>query len=459
MKPKKPQKKTNRKKRPEESVVKHFKFGMELELFTLDKNGYITSAADRLVKRVKKEFPNIGIKGEIGRHMIELFCLPEQNIPNIMSTLMDDFKSVLYCAEKEEIVLYPFGTYPGAFTPEFQKKKRYQLMRENLGAARFDITGRCVGFHAHYTLPYGVFDTKTKSLKKLINSKHKQSLVNIYNLFIAMDPALITLTQSSPYYQGKRLGKDARVITFRGGKALGYEQGLYGDRQNIGALPEYKATGSDLIHMFRTRLEERTEEIRKKNRNNVFETAKSKSVLDLMRAPVRINPIGTIEQKGMDTNHPRVIAAVALIIKHLGQKVQEEFVQVAPSDAAIEDPFKMENGTIYIPPHTHVRFTLQPSAAYEGLENEEVHKYCANLLRLAKICVPKNSHPLLEPLENMVKKRKTIADEIIENASAFGATQTKGINKQQAADLALDLSKDLHKEVLVTKQMLEKVEE
>ena len=52
------------------------------------------------------------------------------------------------------------------------------------GKQRFNIAARCVGLHCHYSLPWGVFDYKNKIIKKLIDSKNKQSMVNIYNLFI-----------------------------------------------------------------------------------------------------------------------------------------------------------------------------------------------------------------------------------------------------------------------------------
>jgi len=284
-------------------------------------------------------------------------------------------------------------------------------------------------------------------------------MVNIYNLFIAMDPAITTFTQSSPFYQGKRQGKDARVMIWRGGENIDYSPGIFTNHPMLGGLPEYKATGSDLTHIIKNRFEVWSGLMAGINGGADKGVTKRGSTLDMGWNPVKINSTGTMEQRGMDINHPRVIIAIALVIKYIAKLVQENYTEVVPSDEGIANPFKFEKNTIYIPPYTHVFYELQKKAAWEGLENDDIYKYCHGLLKLAKSCMPKNRIPLLEPLDNMLKNRATVSDEIIQQAKRMKIDPEKEMTDGQAAELALALSKNLYKEVVMTRQMLQSVQD
>jgi len=110
----------------------------------------------------------------------------------------------------------------------------YRIKESIFGKNRWKIAGRCVGFHCHYTLPRGIFDAQLRVLKMIIRSKIKDSMVNSYNLLIAADPALTCFMQSSPFYQGKYLGKDSRVIMYRGGECFNNSSGLYANLEEFG---------------------------------------------------------------------------------------------------------------------------------------------------------------------------------------------------------------------------------
>jgi len=445
-------KKTNKKEaKITDPILKNLKFGVEFEVFTLDKQGKMVYSADKIIKKVKETNPQIDIVKECGKNMLEINSFAHTNIPDVMAKTLDDFETVLHCAEKENVVLYSYGSYPGQFTPQINKDKGYKIKDNIFGKNRFAIAGRCIGLHCHYSLPWGVFDPVNKIIKPLINSKNKQSMVNTYNLFIAMDPALTTFAQSSPFYQGKHLGKDSRVIVYRGGDVLKYPQGLYTNYQDFGMLQPYKVTGTDLLQIIKHRFDSWTKVLKKVDIGlRVF--MKHGSILDTTWNPVKISPHGTIEQRGMDMNHPRIIIALAILIEYISREVQEKFVQVLPSDIGLTEPFKKEGNVIYIPPHTHVRFELQPQSAYKGFESENVFNYCKGLLKLGKQCIPKDKQVLIEPFEKIIKEKKTISDKILADARKLGAKNT--ISNKQAAELALKHSKDLFKEIIMTKQLI-----
>lgn len=437
-------------------IQKTLRFGIEFELFTLDEKGHMANGADQLIARVKKQYPHIDIKRECGKNMIEITTPPETDVPTAMIRAMEDFEAVAVCAAEQKLVLYAYGTYPGAFTPEFHSHKRYRAQQKILGKQRFSIAGRCIGLHIHYSLPWGVFDGIKKIVKPLIRSKNMQAMVDTYNLCIAMDPALFTLAQSSPFYQGKYLAKDSRVIMYRGGKELDSPDGLYANLPQFGALQQYKTTSTDILSLIAERFVEWGEILKSVGRS-ITMFSKHGSILDNTWNPVKINAHGTMEIRGMDMNHPDVIAAIAVLVKFLLKEIQERHIRVVPSDAAIDTPFSFDGKTIFIPPDSFVRSDLQRRAAYDGFKDDVVWNYCQAFLRMAKQFVPENRQSLLEPLERMVKDRATTSDQIVARMEKSGWTKEKELTPTEAAEVALSLSWDLYNEILTTKERLKKV--
>lgn len=435
---------------------KKLKFGIEFELFTLDENGYMTEGADRLINRVKKEHPEIEIKRECGKNMVEIITSPQIEVPDAMLKALEDFEAVAACASEEKLILYAYGTYPGAFIPEFYANRRLNAKQKIIGKQRFAIAGRCIGLHIHYSLPWGVFDSLQKVVKPLIRSKNIRSMVNIYNLCIAMDPALTALAQSSPFYQGGRLGKDARVIVYRGGGDLDYSDGLYANLPDFGALQNYKSTNTDILHLIKERFLE-WGGLLKKLGYSIVTLSKHGSILDNTWNPVRISSHGTMEIRGMDMNHPDIVTALAVVIRFIIKAVQEKFLNVVPSDIGATSPFTREGNVIYIPPDSLVRTVLQRKSAYEGLASDEVRDYCASLLKLAKEFIPENRLPLLKSLEDMLENRRTSSDRIIKKAEDLGIATEGEMSPAQAAALAFELSNDLYNEILITKENLKQI--
>ena len=176
--------------------------GFELELFTINKEGFIVDAADKILKKTKSD-KNFNIKKECATNMIEVASYPNEMVPNTMDHLLTELEYLVSIAEKENALLCPLGTYPGNFNPSMRNDRAYQIKESVFGKNRWKIAGRCVGLHCHYTLPRGIFDAQLRVLKMLIRSKIKDSLVNSYNLLIAADPALACFMQSSPFVNNK----------------------------------------------------------------------------------------------------------------------------------------------------------------------------------------------------------------------------------------------------------------
>ena len=59
--------------------------------------------------------------------------------------------------------------------------------------------------------------------------------------------------QSSPFVNNNYLAKDSRLLLYRGGRKLKYNDGLYSKHQFFGALSPYKQTLRDLISSIKRR--------------------------------------------------------------------------------------------------------------------------------------------------------------------------------------------------------------
>ena len=440
--------------RPKKRNLKKLTIGLEAEFFILDKKGRIVDKADVILKKLNKKKQIIGseIVKEVGKSMIEVGSYPHESSVDTMQSLIKNIKTLIYTADEEGLRLCPLGTYPGKFSPKIRTDDRYKTKETLLGKKRFIKSGTACGFHLHSELPWGVFDRKKLRLKKLINSKNKESLVNAYNFLIAADPAITTFMQSSPFYQGKYLGKDSRMLIYRGSQELEYPDALYYNYPQFGGLPSYKHTGTNIVSLIDQRYKEwfkllEDSGIKKPN------LPKYRSILEVGWTPVKVNAHGTLEQRGMDMNHLLIILSVSVVLRRILRAIQDDNYKVVTSDIAIKEPFKLDKKTIYIPPDIYVKNELQRAAAYKGLEDEALWYYCKRFLSLSKMLDKKSVNGFFKTLDEMIEKRETVSDKIIKQAKKLGHKDlSKDLPNDIAAEIALEHSKQLFQEIVLAEK-------
>ena len=440
--------------RRKKKILKKLTIGLEVEFFILDKKGKIVDKADLILKRLNKKNHVLGseIVKEVGKSMIEVGSYPYESSIDTMQSLIKNIKTLIYTADGEGLRLCPLGAYPGKFNPKIRTDVRYKTKEKLIGKKRFTQAGTVCGFHLHSELPWGVFDKKKLKLKKLINSKNKESLVNAYNFLIAADPAISTFMQSSPFYQGKKMGKDSRMLIYRGSQELDYPDALYYNLPQFGGLPSYKHTGTNIITLIDQKYKEWFKLLKEAGITKT-NLPKYKSILDVGWPPVKINSHGTLEQRGMDMNHILIILSVSVLLRRILSAIQDQHYKVETSDIAIKEPFKLENKIIYIPPDIYVKNELQKASAYKGLENENLWYYCKRLLWLAKLLDKKSDNSILANLEKMIEERKTVADQIIDRAKELGYKKLdKELPAEIAAQIALEHSKRLFEEIVLAEK-------
>ncbi|MFH1890294.1 MAG: glutamate-cysteine ligase family protein [Candidatus Kuenenbacteria bacterium] len=446
---KKPQPRTS-------NVQKRSTIGAEVEFFILSKNGRIANEADKILKRIKDKNKGKDIVKECGHNLIEAGCYPDLEGVNTMQSMSDNLETLLYAAEEEDLIICPLGTYPGDNNVRTRQTDHYKVEEKLFGKNTYKQASRCAGMHIHYALPWGVFDFKKLRLKKRINSKHKESLVNSYNFLLAADPGLSVFAQSSPFYQGQFIGKDARALVWRGDSDIKFNPSLYNMFPEFGELPRYKQTGTDLINltekMYKNWIQILLDSGIKEKDLPVY-----KSILETDWTPLRVSRHGTLEARGMDINTPLIALALSGIIQNVLKTIQEEFITVEISDSAINEPFKYEKKKILIPPFTYVKTELQKEAFYKGFEDETIFKYCKRLLWLAKNLGVKKDDIIFEPLEKMIAEKKTVSDDIIALSKKLGHKDFKQtMPADVAAQIALEYSGKLFKEMVLFRELVKR---
>lgn len=446
-------KKIKRKKSP----LKKIRLGLEAEFLILNKNGKPSNKADLLIEKMKskKNSFGAGVKKECGKNEVEIASLPYHKVTDGSRSFLKDLKTLLYEADKEKLTLCPLGTFPGRFIPEM-RIKGYETANRLFGR-KFVRAARVFGYHCHYALPRGVFDKEKMNIRKMVDSKVQKTLIDSYNFLIAADPALITFMQSSPFYQGYHFAKDTRAIMYRRDENIISKKNipfkLKLDSPPSKTLPPYLTTITDFTH-FSEKLYQKRIELYKDNdiKHNY------KSILTPNWTPVKINPHGTLEQRGMDMNHLLNIMSVSYLIKSILRAIQQDYYKVKISERGIKRPFSIEKRTIHIPPHSHVRKNLQKYSVLQGLEDKNVVRYCKGIINLSEFFIKKRKRVLLDPLKKIIKDKRTISDEIIIEAKKLGHKDLKKRLPQEiASQIAINHSKRLFKEIVLAQEFADEI--
>ena len=174
--------------------------------------------------------------------------------------------------------------------------------------------------------------------------------------------------------------------------------------------------------------------------------------------PIRINRLGTMEIRGLDSNHPKNFIAASVLMKFIFRKVHQEFTKVKSSETGIKEPFKIEDNTLHIPPYSHVYNELQPKSAFGGLKDKEVFNYVKKLMAFAKKCVYEEYYPAISPFMEMLSKKETISDELIKLAKKKGQNLEKPLQNEIAEDIALHNSDKLVEGISQTAEKIENLD-
>ncbi len=386
-------------------------YGLEIELFIMNEEGRLVSAAPELLKAVEGKRISKYVKKELGKSMIELCAKEKRTIWESAEAFLHNLQDLIEIAEKMGYRLLPLGAHPGRERPKLHTSDWYDAKKAVLGKDTYKEASIC-GFHFHYTLPEGIVQKDTERIKSVGRSQAREIFLQQYNFLAASDPAIITLAQSTPFWMGRHWAKDCRVLIYRDLKVTkGAEsmQGIHYYLPMFGALPSYEFTLQDIRVMADARKAQWLKLLEQKE----FPTNEIACypTLKFMWGPLRVNKIGTFEYRGPDMNHPDVIFSLSTLLVYLLKSIEKRKLRVEPSDIGINEPFVLEGDTIYVPPHSTLKHLEQQSVVH-GLDSSAVHGYCSNLVALAERLPGKAKR--LERIKEMLKGKRTVSDEILE---------------------------------------------
>jgi hypothetical protein len=224
------------------------RIGLEQEFFLVDREGALSDLADPFLRRCRDAARAEGLdplcfKAECVKSLIEIATPPGSCFKDLADTYLNNLDLALKVASELGLALYPLGTYPLPISPVVRDDPGYRVKGSTIGHERFSHAGRCAGAHLHLELPVGTVWPDVKTALDA-SAAAQRELLGLYNLATALDSALVALTRSCPYYEGRTDGFAARTVHYRG--ILGFD-GLYADLGEVGSLSAYASRVEDLV--------------------------------------------------------------------------------------------------------------------------------------------------------------------------------------------------------------------
>ncbi|MFH2106161.1 MAG: hypothetical protein ABII22_02795 [Candidatus Micrarchaeota archaeon] len=413
--------------------------GFEFELFLLNNEGRVVNESDRVMKETKVDF----FVKEISESMVEIRGEPHLQVRGILRNFFENLEKLIEISQRMDLYFYPYGTYPGRSSPNFRSSTWYDTIKMNFGSRAIEIFPKVCGFHFHFCAPPGIISDPSGEMDFSFAVKNKKKvdiLLGLYNFLVAADPAITTFMQSSPFFEGKYYGKDSRMVVWRNfSKKDGFPvDGLFLKHPQFNILPSYKDSVYSISDSARKNKESWLEMVDNYSHNLDPELIQRPS-LKYGWGPVRVNPIGTLEQRGMDMNTPMHVLGVSSLLKRIMKPIFHGELKVVVADFAIKEPFKIEGDTIYIPPFEHV-YDLQFDSARDGFDSPKIYEYCKAFYRSAMKLNSANKI-LVKEIVHMIEKNKTKSDDIIAIAGKKGVDlKTAEPSNEVWASIALNLS-------------------
>ena len=325
--------------------------GMEQEFFLVEESGEPSVRADEFLERCRERSEREGdgraacLAPEWVRGVVEVNTPPVRSLAALEEKYGENVRLAVRSAREVGLRLYPLGTYPLPLEPAVREEPDYQVQVRTVGPERFMDAGRCAGTHLHLGLPDGTVDTES-GVSPGASEGARRELIDLYNLATALDPALIFLSRSCPFYEGLATGLAPRTVRYRGSEAFGWD-GVYRHLPEVGALQPY---ANSPAHLVEQQFDRYRAWLAAMERAGVDLGLFLESGGDLLRPawnPVRLNRQGTLELRGMDSNLPEMaFTAVELVLSAAGRVVRENLA-VTPDDGV--SAFEVSGGRLLVP--------------------------------------------------------------------------------------------------------------
>lgn len=357
--------------------------GLEQEFFLVEDSGEPSARADEFLEHCREVSEDDGaacLAPEWVKGIVEVNTPPVRSVSDLGRKYASNVRLAIRSAQDIGLRLYPLGTYPLPLEPAVREEPDYKVQVRTVGPERFMDAGRCAGTHLHLELPAGTVDTEY-GLSPGASEEARRELLDLHNLATALDPALIFLTRSCPFYEGRATGLSPRTARYRGSDTFGWD-GVYRHLPEVGSLRPYARSAEQLVSQQFERYETWLSAMKKAG---VDLALFLKSGGDLLRPawnPVRLNRQGTLELRGLDSNLPEAtFAAIELVLASV-VRVLEDGLTVTPSESI--SAFEVSGDRLLVPGFEHLSTQMFRAAVSGSGEDPTMTAYLDSILRFAE---------------------------------------------------------------------------
>ena len=360
------------------------RLGLEQEFFIVDTEGFLSHRADEFLASCdrlaqEKNRPSDCFAPEFVKNIIEINTVAVDNFSKLTAEYLDLLEILLLAAQELDLRVYPLSTYPLYSTPIMRNKPNYHLQVRTVGAGRFDNAAKCTGTHIHLDLPDDVIDRRI-GIAYNSSPEARSRVLSLYNLAIAFDAAIVSLSRACPFYEGQVAGKALRTIHYRGSKRFAWE-GVYTNLQSVGGLMPYAETVEDLTEQLFDRYHSWLQAMDLAGVDRQIFLDSGGELLTAGWNPVRLNSIGTVELRNADSNYPRVTLALVALISEAANRVRQENIIVKPKAGC--QKFELRGQELNVPEFDYLNNELLYAAVTEGIKNVAVKDYLDSILEFS----------------------------------------------------------------------------
>jgi gamma-glutamyl:cysteine ligase YbdK (ATP-grasp superfamily) len=362
------------------------RIGLEQEFFLVEDSGRPSERADEFLERCRAAAGEESCRAdcfapEFVMSLVEVNTPPVSTLSELEREYAQNLRLALRAARSLGLRLYPLGTYPLPLEPNIREGLDYMVQVSTVGSERFTDAGRCAGTHLHLELRGGTVDAGA-GISPTASVAAREEILNLYNLATALDPALVALTRSCPFFEGLATGLAARTVHYRGSATFGWK-GVYTDLPQVGALLPY---ADDAEHLIRQQFDRYKAWLTAMDSAGVERRLFADAGGDLLRPawnPVRLNRQGTLELRGMDSNYPEVTLAAATMILGAANRIRRDNLHVVPDDGV--NSFEVTKDVLRVPGFGRLGGELLHAAVTAGVNDEGVATYLDSVLQFAGV--------------------------------------------------------------------------
>lgn len=362
------------------------RLGLEQEFFLVDGEGVISEKADEFLEACRLLAAAEGVDEdcfapECVLSTVEVSTPPAADLEGLAGEYLKNVWLALRAARELGLRLYPLATYPLRLEPTLRTEPHYLAQALVMGPERFRHAGRCAGVHLHLELPEGAIEADTRLAPELSDAAARE-LLGVYNLATALDPAIVSLTRSCPFYEGTADGRAARTAHYRGSPDFAPD-GLYAALPVAGGLRPYAGSLEVLAGLQVERHRAWISAVRGSGLDSALFEAEGP--LKTAWNPVRLNAQnglrGTLELRGIDSSYPAEVLAISGLVTACVGRVRSEGLAVVPSQGS--ETLEVRGGELLVPAFDYLSGPLLREAATDGLDGPAVAAYLDSVAELA----------------------------------------------------------------------------